>query len=95
MKLEAAVDDHLGPDQGTEAFWIELTKLRPLGQVQHHLGAQQRLLDAGYLGEAFAGREFGLRVIDAHVRPRRVHLISNGERGAVPGVISAGFERGP
>lgn len=33
MQLEAAVDDHLGSDQSTKAFWVELTELGPFGQV--------------------------------------------------------------
>ena len=94
MELEATVDDHLGSDQIAQACWVELAELRPLGQVQHHVSAQQRLLDARDLGEAFARWQPRLRVIDAYVRPRRVQLISDGQRGefrvsSVPGLNAA------
>ena len=64
MQLEAAVDDHLGCDQLSEVFWIELPELWPLGEVQHHLRAEQRLFDTGHLGKALAGWQSSLRVID-------------------------------
>src|SRR5688500_4873559 len=95
MQLEAAVDDHLGSDQSTKAFRVELTELGPLGQVQHHLGAQQGLLDAGHLSEALARSESRLRVIDTYVRACRMQLICNCQRGGVPGVVRTRLERRP
>ena len=78
-----------------EPIRVELAELRPLGQVQHHLGAEQRLLDAGHLGEALARWQSGLRVIDPYVGTAGVQLIGHGQRGGVAGVVGAGLERRP
>jgi hypothetical protein len=95
VQLEAAVDDHLGCDQFSEAFWIELPEFRPLGEVEHHLGAKQRLLDAGYLGKALPRWQSSLWVIDPYVRPAGMQLIGHSQRRRVASVISARLERRP
>ena len=68
-------------------------ELGPLGQVQHHLGAEQGLLHAGHLGESLAWREPGLRVIDPYVGTMSVQMVGHGQRGGVAGIVGAGLER--
>src|ERR671912_1034562 len=67
VELEAAVDDALLLAQLAEPLRVELAELWPLGQVQHHLGAEQGLLHARHLGEALPRGQPGLRVKDAYV----------------------------
>src|SRR4029450_11913977 len=92
---EPARHSPLGGHRFSEAFWIELPELRPLGEVEHHLGAKQRLLDAGYLGKALPRWQSGLWVIDPYVGPTGVQLIGHSQRRRVARVISTGLERRP
>ncbi len=78
-----------------ELLRVELAELGPLGEVQHDLGAQQRLLDAGHLGEALPRRQPGLRVVDPYVGAAGVQAVGDGQGGGVAGVVGARLEGRP
>ena len=75
---------------------VDVAELRPLGEVQHQVGAAarpRRRVGVGQRGEPGPRGRHRLRVVDADVRTRRCSWPAIASAGRVAHVVAVGLER--